>query len=180
MAFAAVLARLNRLSCGARVALVALGYVAALAAAVLALIGYVSLTSGPDRDASSGMYAFADVLFFVLAFAAGSIVPTGLMLYFLRAFVTPWRVFASVGLGISATGLLAAANVAGWSSEYGVFSMLAVPRVFLAPLLAGLFVLVGMFSPGRVNRRWLYTAAAVECITSLYGFVHWFLPLLVP
>lgn len=176
MRFAAVQTRLDRLSGFARLGFVLGGYVGALAVAVLALVAYASMTSGPDRDASSGMYAFADALCFILVFAAGSIVPTGLLLYFLRALAAPWPVFAWVGLGVSVTGLLAAVDIAGSHVEYGIWSTLAVPRVFLAPLLAGLFALAGVFSPSRTNQRCLFAAAGIECMTSSYGFIHWFVP----
>lgn len=176
MQFSALRARLDRISCLGRVGLVAGGYVGALAVAVLAFIAYAYATSGPDRDASSGMYAFADALYFLLAFSAASIIPTGLLLHFLRVFAGPWRVFASTGLGVSLTGVLAAAEIARAPVEYGFWSSLAVPRVFLAPLLAGLFVLVGIFSPSRANQRCLLAAAGIECMTSGYGFLHWFVP----
>lgn len=176
MKLAAVEARLDRLSGAARLGLVGGGYVAALAVAVLALFAFVAVTSGPDRDASSGMHAFADALFFVFVLAGGSVVPTGLLLHFMRAFATPWRVMASVGVAVSISGLLAVANIAQSHTEIGVGSMLAVPRVLLAPLLLGLFALAGIFAPHRGSRRWLFAAAGVECATSLYGAIHWLVP----
>lgn len=179
MKLAAVQARLDRLSYAARVGLVAGGYLAALVAATLALLAYVQVTNGPDRDASSGMYAFADALLFLLVWAAGSVAPTTLMLYFLRRSIVPWRVFGSLGLAASVTGLLAVLHIAQTHAEVGAWSMLAVPRVLLAPLLLGLFVLVGVFSPGRGSRTSLFAAAAIECVTSFYGFVHWFVPALL-
>lgn len=178
MKIAALQSRLDKLPGFARIGLILGGYAAALVAAVLAIFVYASMTSGPDRDASSGMYAFADALIFVLVFSAGSIAPTGLLLYFLRAFAAPWRIFSSVGLAVSITGLFAAMSIAQQDLASGAWSMLAAPRVLVAPLLAGSFVFVGMFSPSRPCQRWLFTAAVVECLTSAYGFIHWVLPLL--
>ena len=180
MTLAPVLARLSNLSGLAKVRVVVGGYVVALALATLALTVYVSITSSPDRDASSGMYAFADGLLFLFAFAVASLAPTGLALHSLRAFTAPWWVFSSVGLAISITGLLAVASIAEPDTASGAWSTLAVQRIFLAPLLAGLFALIGLFSPTRTYRAWFFAFAGLESITGIYGFVHWFLPLLLP
>lgn len=176
---AALRTRLDQTSFLGRVGWVLGGYVGALAVAAFALLTYANATSGPDRDASSGMYAFSDALCFLLAFAVASIAPTGLLLHFLRAVAGPWRVFALLGLGLSMTGLLAAVDLARAHAEYGPWSALAVPRVFLAPLLMGLFVLVGVFAPSRAHRRCLFAAAGIECMTSAYGLLHWFVPVLL-
>lgn len=175
-----MLTRLDDLPGIVRVGLIVGGYVAALVLAVLVLVAYVSLTSGPDRDASSGMYAFADGLLFLLAFALAALAPTALALYFLRAFATPWRLFSVAAVAMALTGLLAVASIVRAPAAVDPWSALAVPRIFLAPLLAGLFALVGLFSPSRRHRGWLFAAAGLEAITSAYGFAHWFLPLLLP
>lgn len=180
MTLAPVLARLSNLSGLAKIRVVVGGYVVALALATLALTVYVSNTSSPDRDASSGMYAFADGLLFLFVFAVASLAPTGLALHSLRAFTAPWWVFSSVGLAISITGLLAVASIAEPDTASGSWSTLAALRIFLAPLLAGLFALIGLFSPTRSHRAWLLALAGLESITGIYGFVHWFLPLLLP
>lgn len=178
MKLESVRARLDRLSVRARIALALAGYAAAFTAAVLALFAYEHFTSGPDRDASSGMYAFADALFFLAVLAAGSVAPTGLLLHALRRFRAPWRVFATLAMAVAPTGWLAAWDIARASTDAGDGSMLAIPRVFVAPLLVGLFVLLASFSPDSGCRRWLLIAAGIECATSLYVFVHWFVPVL--
>ncbi|MFN8522624.1 MAG: hypothetical protein U0821_05895 [Chloroflexota bacterium] len=179
MALATVHARLDGLSVVARAGLVGGGYVAAFVVAVVAVVALVAVTSGPDRDASSGMHAFSDALFFLTVLSAGSVLPTGLLLYFMRAFATPWRLFAGLGLALSITGLLAAAAIAQPHLANDLWSILAVLRIVVAPLLAGLAALVGVFSPGRRSRNLLFSAAALECATSAYGVVHWLVPALL-
>jgi hypothetical protein len=179
MTFAPLLARLSDLSGLAKVGLVVCGYVVALVLAALVLTVYASITSGPDRVASSGMYAFADGLLFVFVFAFAAVPPTGLALHLLRHFNRLWWVFSSTGLAISLTGLLAIANIPEPTTAPGAWSALAVPRMFLAPLLAGLFALIGLFAPSRMHQRWLFAAAGLESLTWAYGFVLWFLPLLL-
>lgn len=80
--------------------LVATGYAAALAVALAVVAMRVAETSGPVAQASSGMYAFGDLLTFVAVFGAGALVPTGLGLYFLRRTRYFWPVIGALGLGI--------------------------------------------------------------------------------
>jgi hypothetical protein len=65
------------------------GYVAAVLAASAAVAVRIANTSGPDAQASAGMYALGDSLLFVAVFSAVALVPTGLALWFLR----PYRWF---------------------------------------------------------------------------------------
>src|SRR5262249_28307927 len=63
--------------------LVAGGYAAALAIAAAVVAVRVVESSGPVAQASSGMYAFGDLLTFLAVFGAASLVPTALGLFFL-------------------------------------------------------------------------------------------------
>jgi hypothetical protein len=80
--------------------LVAVGYAAALAIALGVVAIRVAETSGPVAQASSGMYAFGDLLTFLAVFGAGSLVPTGLGIYFLWRTRYFWPVIVVLGLGI--------------------------------------------------------------------------------
>ena len=80
--------------------LVAIGFAAALAVALAVVAIRVAETSGPVAQASSGMYAFGDLLTFLAVFGAGSLVPTGLGLYSLWRTRYFWSVVAVLGLGI--------------------------------------------------------------------------------
>ena len=51
----------------AKAGLVAIGYVAALAVALLVVGMYVARTSGPDRQSYGAMFAFGDSLLFLAA-----------------------------------------------------------------------------------------------------------------
>lgn len=175
-----VFERLAKLSGLSKLGLVAGGYLAALALAALALVAHVMATSGPDRDASSGMHALGDALVFIVAFALASVVPSGLALHFLRASTWAWPVFSGLGLTVAATGLVAIASLHAPQLQATFGSALAIPRIFVAPLFVALFTFVGLFSPRQASRRGLYAAAAVECCTATYGFVRWLLPLLLP
>jgi hypothetical protein len=68
----------------AKAGLVTLGFIAAFAIAWLVVGIYVAATSGPDRQSSSGMYAFGDSLLFLGAFGLAAVPATGAALFFLR------------------------------------------------------------------------------------------------
>ena len=69
-----------------KVGVVAIGYSAAILLASAAVAIRVANTSGPDAQASSGMYAFGDALLFVTVFGISALVPTAAALGFLRPY----------------------------------------------------------------------------------------------
>jgi hypothetical protein len=91
-----------------KVAVVAGGYIGAflMASAVVAI--RVANTSGPDAQASSGMYAFGDAVLFVAVFGVSALVPTGAGLFFLRPYRPFWTVLSALGLTVALTGVAAA------------------------------------------------------------------------
>jgi hypothetical protein len=80
--------------------IVAAGYVAALAIALAVVALRVAETSGPVARASSGMYAFGDLLTFLAVFGACSFVPTGFGVYFLWQTRYFWPVIGMLGFGL--------------------------------------------------------------------------------
>jgi hypothetical protein len=91
-----------------KIAWVAGGYVGAFLLTVAIVAIYAASTSGPDPMASSGMYAFGDLLLFLAVFAIAAIPPTGAALFFLRANRLFWRGLLAATLVIALTGLVAA------------------------------------------------------------------------
>ena len=81
----------------------------------------VANTSGPDADASAGMYAFGDWLLFIAVFSAVVLFPTGLALYFLRPCRRFWVAISVTAVMIAATAIMAA-------SVYAVAACLTLPR----------------------------------------------------
>ncbi len=70
----------------AKVGLVVAGYVAALLLAFAIVAIHIALTSGSDRDTSSGMYVFGDLLLFLGGFTVAALAPTGALLWLLRPY----------------------------------------------------------------------------------------------
>lgn len=175
MAGSAIASRLDRLSRPAKAGVVGGGYLAAMAIAIGAVAVHVALTSGPDRDASSGMHAFGDASLFVVAFGAAAAIPTAVALHLLRSHRGFWRLLSIAALVVCVTGVSAAVSVAaaGAPTHPGVWQLLAVPRVLVAPVCAALFALCAGLAPDRLDRGLLVAAAGTECVTALVAVVHW-------
>lgn len=84
------------------------GYVAAVLVASAAVAVRVAYTSGPDAQASAGMYAFGDGLLFIAVFSTVAIFPTGLALFFLRPYRWFWIAHSIIALMIAGTAILSA------------------------------------------------------------------------
>src|SRR3979411_2190452 len=125
----------------ARVGLVLGGYVVAFVVASALVAVYVAAASGPDRQASSGMYAFGDDLLFLAVFGIAAVPASGAALFFLKPYRSFWLALSVAALGIAATGLAAvigyvAARTADAPSLLQTWSALAVLRILVAPLFA--------------------------------------------
>jgi hypothetical protein len=142
----------------------------------------VATTSGPDAQASSGMYAFGDALLFVAVFGVCALVPTGAALFFLRPYRYFWTALSALGLAVAVTGVTAAILFA--VGRYATHSPLAtwadfsVLRILVAPPLALTFLVCTIFSPHRSPRFAFLAATVMEAAVSAYGGFVWFLPLL--
>ncbi len=148
------------------------GYVGAFLVAFAVVSIYVALTDSPDRQASSGMYAFGDSLLFLAVFGVAAVIPTGAALYFLRPYRTFWVTLSVLTLAIAATGLAAALDYAIPPSTSGpsvsVWSALAPLRLLVAPLFALAFLLSTLFAPRRSVRIPLFAATVIETAAFAY------------
>ena len=166
-----------------RVGLVTAGYAGAflIASAVVAI--RVARTSGPDAQASSGMYAFGDFALFVAVFGLLALVPTGTALYFLRPYRRLWAVLSAFALGVALTGvaavlLYALGRHAVAPSPLATWAALSVLRILLALVLAPAFLVFALLSAYRSPRFALLTATALEVGVAVYAGFVWFFPLM--
>jgi hypothetical protein len=160
----------------AKLGLVAAGYVVAFVVATASVALYVASTSGPDRQASSGMYAFGDSLLFLAVLGVAAVPPTAAALFFLRPCHSFWRVLAIAALVIAATGLTAlvvclVARAADASAAAQSWSGYAVLRILVAPLFALAFLLSGVFAPRRPARIALWAATVSEAVVFAYWLI---------
>ena len=161
-----------------RVVIVLAGYAAALLVANILVQIRISHTSGPDAQASAGMYAWGDLMLFVGTFGILSLIPTALGLYFLRPYEKFWTVLSILALAVAATGPVGAVPAAlvqnwhlpgrGWELASG-FGFL---RALGAPLLALSFFTGAAVAPGRRSRWAMLVAAGLECVASAYVIDH--------
>lgn len=167
-----------------KIALIAAGYVAAFLIASAAVAIRVAHTSGPDAQASSGMYAFGDTVVFVAVFGVTALVPTGAALLLLRPYRRFWAALSVVGVGIAVTGIAAAILFAvgrhATASPLAIWAAFSVLRILLAPLLALAFLVCAVISPHRFPRLAFGAATMMEAAVSAFGGSVWFVPLLFP
>src|SRR5262249_61475182 len=104
----------------AKLGIVALGYIAAFAAAWLAVELYILATSNIDRQTYSGMSAFGDSLVFLGALGVASVPATGAALYFLRPHNTFWRLLCVAVLVFVATGVAGLLSYAAPGFSYSL------------------------------------------------------------
>jgi hypothetical protein len=162
-----------------KVGLVAAGYVGAFLGASAIVATHVAATSGPDRQASSGMYAFGDALLFLGVFGVFAIPPSGAGLFFLRPYRSFWIALSVAGALVATSGLAAVINcVAAQTADAGSFlhhwSGYAVLRILAAPLVALAFFLAGVLAPSRSSRIALCAAALVDAAVFVSVALMWF------
>ena len=162
----------------AKAGLVVGGYFAAILLAFGVVFIYINFTSGPDRDASSGMYAFGDSLLFIAVFGVVSTIPTGLTLVFLRQSRKFWISLCVVALVVASTSLAAIAVIMSESHKFmpsaSLWPGLSAIRLFVSPFIAASDGLSALIAPEARFRRYLFAAASLEGVSSVYGFFHWF------
>ena len=164
-----------------KVAVVAGGYVAAFLTASAVIAVRIASTSGPDAQASSGMYAFGDALLFAAVFGVCALVPTGAALLFLRPYRRFWIVLSALSLAVAFTGITTAILFAvgrhATGSPLATWAGFSVLRILVAPLLALTFLVCMIFSPYRSPRVTFLAATVMEGAVSAYGGAVWFVPL---
>jgi hypothetical protein len=157
------------------------GYVAAVLAANAVVAVRIAHTSGPDAQASAGMYAFGDGLVFIAVFGTVALVPTFSALWFLRPYRWFWTVLSVAALAVAATAILSAsvyvmtAHLAlPRESSLEIWAALAGLRMLVSPPLAAVFVLAGIIAPSRTSRWVLLVAAGIEGAMAVYAVLEWY------
>jgi hypothetical protein len=167
-----------------KIGIVAGGYIAAFAAASVAVAIHVAATDGPAAQASSGMYAAGDAMLFVAVFGVLALAPTAVALWFLRPHRRFWSAISALGLALAFTSLgamvlFAVGRNADPASALAAWGALSVLRILVAPLFAAAFLVCTLFSPDRGPRRAFLAAALAEFVVSAYAGCVWFLPLVL-
>jgi hypothetical protein len=164
-----------------KVAVVVGGYIVAFLVASAVVAIRAANTSGPDTQASSGMYAFGDALLFVAVFGVSALVPTGAALCFLRPYRPFWTVLSALGLAVAVTGIAAVILFAlgrhATPSALATWAGFSVLRILVAPLFALTCLVCAVLTPHRFPRVAFLAATVMEAAVSAYGGCVWFVPL---
>jgi hypothetical protein len=165
----------------AKVTLVGLGYIGALAIAFGAVSLYIACTNSPDRQTYAAMFAFGDSLLFLAVFGVAAVIPTSAALFFLRPYRPFWRVLSIAAVVIATTGVAAffdflAMRGTDPHSVANVWSTLAVLRVLVSPLFVLAFLVSALFAPSHLLRIALLVATALEAFVSVCYALIWFHP----
>jgi hypothetical protein len=147
----------------------------ALGIAFSAVVLREHLTQGPDALASSGMYAFGDLVLGVAVFWVLALLPASLTLYWLRPVARFWSVLALSALLFALTGVAAVAANAWASDATNHWLLLAQARVGVMPLTALAAVACACFAP-QLRHRWLLVGIG---LTEAVLFTATFLKLLL-
>jgi hypothetical protein len=156
--------------------LVIAGYILAFVIASVATAIRIRLTSGPQAQASSGMYAAGDSFLFMGVFGLLAIPPTALMFFFLRPFTTFWNWFAAACLLFAACGpIVAFANTLINSSmtysptDLGlILSLVGILHFFGSPILFVGFAVLSVIAPAGRARKFMLISAGLEVLTGGY------------
>jgi hypothetical protein len=161
-----------------KIGIILAGYAVALSVACVLVYIRQLQTSGPDAQASAGMYAWGDFMLFIGSFTVLALVPTGLGLYFLRPYEKVWTVLSVLALAVAITGPVGAClsalalNLRLQKSVWEFAGQLGFLRTMGAPLLALGFFTCAAFAPSRRPRLAMLAAAGLECAASAYFFIH--------
>jgi hypothetical protein len=179
---------LNGLKPSFKIFLVLAGYVGAIVGAGLAYYLYTLATQTPDRQTYGAMYEFGDWIFFCFVWAALSLVPTFLALFFLRPYEKFWNALAVIVMALAVTGPLfeianmvvfkmeinnhAGASLSGMSVLGSVVSFFGLARLASAPFLIFGYLISAVVTPFRVPRRRFLIGAVIEMLLIIYVVIH--------
>jgi hypothetical protein len=158
-----------------KLGLVFAGYVVAFGIACAALEVRIALTDDEAAQASAGMYAFADFLYFVGVLGVLSLAPTALGLYFACPGERAWSWFSRGALVLAIVGPVAAVLLQPYQADSLLVTALWLGQILGAPLLVLAFAVFGILAPTRRTRLTLFAAGLAEGLVCVYAFVCLFL-----
>lgn len=179
MPIARVLERVLKLNPLVKTGLVLAGYVAAFMLASLAYDIRIAHEDPADVQASGGMYAFGDGMYFLFVFALCASVPTAAGLWFLRQARRLWSFLTAGALLIAATAVASALVYSvgillkpPQNSMLGLWTAIAVLPLLFTPIMAGAFLVFALLAPDQRSRSRFLTAMTAEALSGALIFIH--------
>lgn len=136
------------------------GFVLAAGAAGLAVAIRQHFEDPAAAQASSGMYAFGDMILGLGVFSLAALAPLGLALYWLRASAGFWPVLAWGAVLFAVTGPVGLLLSGPMRLAIGNWALLGDARIGLMPLCAPAWLVCGLFAPAP-KPRWMLVGVAV-------------------
>ncbi len=163
-----------------KIGIVLAGYLLALTGAFVAAYLQELATRGTDAQASQGMYAFGEIILFLVVFGVLALLPTALGFYFLRPIEKFWTGFGVLCLAFAVTRpVFALANtlmimMGGYSSNpwAALLSLAGVLGIFAAPVFAVGFLILAIIAPSTRSRILMLIAAGCEALAAIYVLIN--------
>ncbi len=158
----------------AKVGVVVVGYLAAVASACAALGIYIATTSGADRQTYGAMFAFGDGLYFLAVLGVSAIPATALGLFFLRPYPAFWRLLSACFIFI--TALTFVALVVYTARAESPWAALTPLWLLATPFFAAAAFVAGIFAPKDFSRSALIGTSVVHGAIFAYIVIAWMWP----
>jgi hypothetical protein len=176
------LAREGRVNRWTKAGIVVAGYVLAIVAGGVAGHLYNVRVAALPYDTSGGMYAGGEMMAELGTFLVAALVPTLLLLWFVRPHAGFWRGVAVASLGFAGVGLVAVLlpliqKTQPHDMPSMLLMLLRVVQLMGVPLWAAAFTLFAFLAPTRPARRMLVTAVGFELVIGVCAAIHWWMPL---
>lgn len=158
-----------------KIGIVLVGYVLALLVALA--VSHIRAENTP-ASASQGMSAFGDLILFLGVFGLLALVPTALLLFFLRPFAGFWIGFGVLCLALTLAGPLTeiANTIIHLTGDFrsptaDVLSLLGLFYVFGSPLFFLGLLVIALVAPSGRPRLLMLLSAGFAFLTGTYALV---------
>lgn len=155
------------------------GYALSVVAGWVASWAYDRRMAAMPYDTSGGMYAAGEAMTGLGAFLVAALVPTLLLLWFVRRNARLWQWVGALSLAFAIAGLIAAvvtmvSRGASGHPALMLTELFGLAQLLGVPLWLAGFALFALLAPTRPARRLLVTAAGVELVVAVCAAIHWF------
>ena len=161
-----------------KLAFIAGGYLAALVIAVVAVALHSLFVDDRLVQASSGMYAFGDLMLFLIVFCGAAIPATVAALWMLRLHPLFRKISAAIATIFTMMGCVSlliylgshSSEASRWIKEW---SAAAVLRIVFSPFFSGISFLFGLLTPSRSIRAVFLGCALIEALLFAAVMMVW-------
>ena len=163
-----------------KVGIVLSGYALAFVASCGSMVLYERGFTPEQNQTMGGMIAGGSLMLGTGVLVLVGLVPTGLMLFFMRRSRPFWSAFTGVSLACAMIGLAAVLSPlfipGGMAKVPDLVGLMSIVQMFGSPLWAAGFALSAAIAPARDLRRRMLAGLAIAVVSGVCGLVHFMLP----